>query len=153
MRQSFSWELLGGILGLKGKLILKKASWVRESNWVLVSTIKLLDQAFPEGLFKKREPINCLYDLRLFELRFLFLVTKVTRTDTAHASPHLVQLSLPFRGCGDIGSGHTSSMSAWTLWEPADAAACRKPDHPGAERLWKHKENQSREKSKWMLPE
>ena len=86
-----------------------------ESNWVLVSTIKLLDQAFPEGLFKKREPINCLYDLRLFELRFLFLVTKVTRTDTAHASPHLVQLSLPFRGCGDIGSGHTSSMSAWTL--------------------------------------
>jgi len=70
---------------------LKKAS-----NWVLVSTVKLLDQAFPEGLFKKCEPINCLYYLWLFELSFLFLVTKVTHTDTAHTFLHLVQLSLPF---------------------------------------------------------
>lgn len=103
MRQSFSWELLGGVLGLEGKPILKKASCVRESTWVLVSTVKLLDQAFPEGLFKKCEPVNYLYDLWLFELSFLFLVTKVTHTDAAHTFLHLSQLSLPFCGCGDIG--------------------------------------------------
>lgn len=44
--------------------------------------LKLLDQALSLKDFQKCEPINCLYDLRLFELR-LFLVTKVTRTDTA----------------------------------------------------------------------
>lgn len=70
--------------------VLKKESQVRDRNWVLAGIVKLLDQTFPEGLFKKCEPINRLYYLWLFELSFLFLVTKIILTDTTHTFLHLV---------------------------------------------------------------
>lgn len=84
----FVFRTAGMCVETIGKPVLKKK--LSERKWVLAGTVKLLDQAFPEGLFKKSEPIICLYYLWLFESGFLFLVTKIILTDTTHTFLHLV---------------------------------------------------------------